>query len=631
MSVTVVALLGLTLAQSPAPDYYTFRSRSLTLPIEYKAGNDKRNIRHVELYASSDKGQTWAAVATVYPNQDKFVYVAPKDGLYWFHIVIVDLQGRKDPQNLTTEPPAMKVLVDTIPPVVTITNARRNGEEACVEWRIDDEFHNDVATRVSFRPAGGRPEEWWEVSLQKLPPGARNGVKFPTGTTGPLLVRVIAKDFAGNTAEAIKEIPAPGVGNQTVANASQSALNSPPPPSSVIPPPESLTPTSDLGTFPPAAPSVGLSGGAVAGTINPGPASPLLITPAAPAVTPPTVASTPQTSPAPTPTVVATAPVAPSVTQPAPLPVFPTVVNPPAPSAVTGSQPVATFDPHAYPPQVANSTPPPAVAGPQALQTFDPRQPVTTAGAGFPMTPTSTTPGGVVNEISRAEIVNSFKFDLNYQVDQRGPSGIKCVDVWVTRDNGQTWALRGKHTGQEGVVKVDLSAAGQPQPEGLYGFRLIPVSGAGISEPAPVSGDVPDLQVEIDVTPPMVQILPPTSDPANPAALVIHWEAADKHLGDQPITLDWSESPTGPWRPIALGGEVVQGPATVPGAARLANSGSYSWQVPPGVPARIHLKVTARDAAGNITEKVTREPMLIDLMKPRARIIGIRGNSVVRP
>ena len=61
-------------------------------------------------------------------------YPAPKDGTYWFHIVIVDRAGKKDPANLTAEPPAMKVLVDTVRPAVEFKSARRTGEEVVVEW-----------------------------------------------------------------------------------------------------------------------------------------------------------------------------------------------------------------------------------------------------------------------------------------------------------------------------------------------------------------------------------------------------------------------------------------------------------------------------------------------------------------
>ena len=59
---------------------------------------------------------------------------------------------------------------------------------------------------------------------------------------------------------------------------------------------------------------------------------------------------------------------------------------------------------------------------------------------------------------------------------------------------------------------------------------------------------------------------------------------------------------------------------------RLPNTGKYAWRVPAGLPAKVYLKVSARDAAGNVSEVVTPEPILIDLMKPRAKITSIGAN-----
>jgi hypothetical protein len=45
--------------------------------------------------------------------------------------------------------------------------------------------------------------------------------------------------------------------------------------------------------------------------------------------------------------------------------------------------------------------------------------------------------------------------------------------------------------------------------------------------------------------------------------------------------------------------------------------------LPPDLPNRVHLKVTARDRAGNVGERVTRDPVMVDLHKPTARVKGI--------
>src|SRR5205085_1540896 len=86
--------------------------------------------------------------------------------------------------------------------------------------------------------------------------------------------------------------------------------------------------------------------------------------------------------------------------------------------------------------------------------------------------------------------------------------------------------------------------------EGLYGFRLVPVSGAGLSEREPTRGDAPDLRVIVDLTPPRIDWYDPTADPNDPGVLVFQWRATDQNFGDTPITLEWAENRAGPWRSV---------------------------------------------------------------------------------
>lgn len=611
MNITVAALLGLTMAQPPGMDYYPLNVRNITLPIEYK--KDRAAIGQIQLFVSSDRGQTWALASSVLPDQEKFVYVAPKDGLYWFHIVIVDRKGGRDPANLTVEPPAMKVLVDTTRPFVSFTNVKRNGEEVVIEWKVEDGYPNEGATKVYFRPVAAGPEEWREVTL---PAGPKNGVRFPTKTTEPVIVKVMVADLAGNSSEGQKEVPGPGSSTQTTVSMSPGGSGAPGP----VPPPPSAsgnsTPTPPVGT----------------GVIPP----PDSLAPVAPgSVTPPPSAPPPPASS-----------VASSVPPPTP-PAMPPAHSPPPPVGSGGGggvtspviSPLATTPP---PPAAGAGTPaaapPGAPAGSPVVPTFDPRNStVSTVPAGglasTPPPPPSTGAAAAPSvELTRAQVINTLRFDLNYQVEHRGPSGISRLDLWVTRDDGRSWVWWSQHNGQESAVKVNLSTATNTRPEGLYGFRIVPVSGAGLSEASPTPGDAPDIRVVVDVTAPDVKVLPPVSDASSPDALVLQWEATDQNFGDDPIALEWSNSPTGPWRPVVEGDGVVQvGAVSGVAARRLPNTGRYPWRVPTGLPPRIYLKVTARDAAGNTTERVTREPLLIDLAKPRAKITGIGASPVVRP
>jgi hypothetical protein len=295
----------------------------------------------------------------------------------------------------------------------------------------------------------------------------------------------------------------------------------------------------------------------------------------------------------------------------------------PAP-APTGPAPAAVFQgtPNpAYTPPVPTALPAPVDHGPvtpAGQMHTPPGNPA--AVAVF----TGTTSTGPTVEVSRVQAINYLRFDLSYQVEQQGPSGVSRVDLWVTRDDGQSWVRWSQHDGRAGSVRVALDAPANTAVEGLYGFRLIPVSGAGLSDREPARGDAPELRVVVDLTPPRIEWYHPTADPNDPGVLVLQWRATDANFAEDPISLEWSEKPTGPWASLAGGsGDVVPANATGgPAVQRLPNTGRYPWRVPTGLPPRVYIRITARDAAGNVQTGVT-GPTLIDLAKPRARINGI--------
>ena len=90
------------------------------------------------------------------------------------------------------------------------------------------------------------------------------------------------------------------------------------------------------------------------------------------------------------------------------------------------------------------------------------------------------------------------------------------------------------------------------------------------------------------------------------------WEASDKNLAVNPVTLEWAAQP-GPdshWTPI--------------GPGELPNTGSYAWQPTPDVPPNVYLR-TVRDTAGNRAVARRSDPVLIDLSIPEVTNIGLGG------
>jgi hypothetical protein len=217
------------------------------------------------------------------------------------------------------------------------------------------------------------------------------------------------------------------------------------------------------------------------------------------------------------------------------------------------------------------------------------------------------------------QIVNKSQVRLEYAVSKLGPSGVGSVEVFVTSDDGQTWERCPAEVAPALPVndlRFGASATGAvlvqlPKDEVIYGFSLVVTSRAGLGKPAPKPGDPPQIRVERDTTPPLVKLNRPQPDPERRDALLLTWEASDRNLAANPITLEWAEDPRGPWQVI--------------GKADLPNTGRFTWQVPSDIKPSVYLRLTARDVAGNSGVYQTAQPELVDLSVPEATITGVGG------
>jgi hypothetical protein len=209
---------------------------------------------------------------------------------------------------------------------------------------------------------------------------------------------------------------------------------------------------------------------------------------------------------------------------------------------------------------------------------------------------------------------------VDYEIESQGPSGISKVEVYLTRDDGRTWMKWQDLTRTEAgrvdslpdkVLPVTLRL---PEPDGLYGFRIVPYSGVQLSTGAPQNGDAPEVRIFADRTAPYVEMFKPEPDAKDPNILVLQWRASDTNLTDQPIRIYWSDSPNGEWKSIVN---------SLDGSC--ANTGRYAWTVPQGLPLKVFLRITAEDKAGNVGEATTPQPLAVDLHKPVGRIRAIAG------
>jgi hypothetical protein len=215
------------------------------------------------------------------------------------------------------------------------------------------------------------------------------------------------------------------------------------------------------------------------------------------------------------------------------------------------------------------------------------------------------------SSLGRQRIINTRRFQLNYKVDDVGPSGIGSVELYITPDNGRQWYRYGEDADRTSPFDVEV-----PQ-DGEYGFAVRVRSGAGLALDPPLPGEPPAIRVTVDQSAPKLELLPVQQGQGTEMnQLVIRWRTSDAHPAEKPISLYYAPTLEGPW-------ELISG--------WRADTGSFTWTVGPGAPTQFYVRVMARDAAGNISQVDTPQPLLVDLTRPTARIVDVEVKPVPSP
>ena len=425
----------------------------------------------------------------------------------------------------------------------------RQGDLVTVSWDLVEANPKTDTLKLEYAESMEGP--WTPVPIKG---GWHGHAEFQDPSA--VVVRMQMRDIADNLGKDVKQAPAANGGPTLTAAA-------PPPFEGAVTPPL----PGPVGPPPPVGPPLPSKGSDHSTEISHFPPPP-----------PPSILPPPDLAPPPLPT--------PTTSGPAPLAIA---------SKSTGNQVVA------YSPASSNAPalPPPPVVPPAAQDAPPPARP----------------------ETPSLMIVNKRQIKLEFDVGKFGPSGLGGVDVYVTTDDGATWQKTPVDAGgafsppsdphssaMRGAVTVSL------QNEGVaYGYYLVVKSKAGLGKPAPHAGDPPQIRVELDATPPEAKLFRPQADPTRRDTLVLVWEATDKNLAANPVTLEWAAQP-GPdaqWTPI--------------GPGELPNTGRYAWQPTPDVPPNVYLRLTVRDTAGNRAVAQTNDPVLIDLSIPEVTNIGLGG------
>jgi hypothetical protein len=537
-------------AGQPEPDY--LKESQFQIPISI-APERRGDIKELLLYLSTDNGQTFSLVARTTPDKTGFPYYAANDGVYWFAIAILDRQNHQEPIDVAQSGSKRCIIVDTRKPDIRVTRAEQRDGVVQVQWDIREEYPDPATFRLEYHTADGPGAQWTPVNVA---PALQGETSFRLAGTGAVQVRILLSDRAGNIGQAVKDIPAAAGPAVVAAQAGPGTA-----PNFVPPPPgaeESPNPSQQVAPSPPGGDYRTLpSPESVAkGTNHPWEES----------------SRTPVTYPI---------PVTPPPQQP---------VQPPQPTQGQSAM-LAQSDSNRYPIQQTSAPGERISSG------------VAYSGTGY---------AGVRGNLPPVEIVNKTQPKLDFQVGKYGPSGLGAVDVWVTTDDGATWALLSPSertvtlptlTDARSSTPVPASVTVDLKKEGIvYGYYIVVKSKAGLGKKPPEPGTAPQVRLEMDITPPSVELYSPGPDGGRTDTLILSWKASDKNLPPNCVTIEWAEQKDGQWKVI--------------GTPDMPNTGRYPWQVPANVPPAVFLRVAVRDTAGNVAVAQTDSPVVVDLSTP---------------
>ncbi|VAX38435.1 hypothetical protein MNBD_PLANCTO02-1246, partial [hydrothermal vent metagenome] len=204
---------------------------------------------------------------------------------------------------------------------------------------------------------------------------------------------------------------------------------------------------------------------------------------------------------------------------------------------------------------------------------------------------------------ANARIVKSRNFTIGYRVDDVGPSGIGKVEFYITQNGGKKWWRYGEDKDRQSPFQAEV-----PQ-DGIYGFTMRVQSGVGLVAPPPQPGEKPDIIIAVDQTAPQVQLLQPQQGTGSSLnKILLRWKVEEAHPMSRSVAISYAATLDGPWEEIVGWSE---------------DTNNYLWSVKAGMPPKVYVRISARDAAGNVTHAETPNPIVVDLSKPRARIVDV--------
>ncbi|MEQ9408422.1 MAG: hypothetical protein RIK87_11875 [Fuerstiella sp.] len=554
-----------------------------------------------------------------------FDFIAPADGRYAFAVRMTDARGELTGSSGPLSP-ELEVIVDTVAPAMTIRLSEAAAGKVSVSWSCENQVAPGSVRLEYAVGADGR----WQPIPEATEPAGQVTVATQPGTS--VSVRGYASDLAGNQGSGTAQLV---LNTRPAHTTGKPALNSQStrPVSTSLNDPARTTPDNNLvlgpnpfaapATNPPAMnrPETNLPTNSQTG-----------LPPSAASSSPPSAGPTGYTNTLQLP-----------AQQPSTAPANSYAANNYAANSYAGNSYAGNSSAGTGTPLLTNhvgqnrtATPSPVVSQtPAVSQTpMTSQTPIVApspAGTQAPpagrtpsiMQPPPNTPTPVITQVpghasatvhsgishpaaASVQKVNSRVFDIAYQVEDVGPSGVSAVELFVSENNGQEWFRYGKDADLKTPFQVDTRG------EGTFGFAVRVYNGLGFSDPAPQPGELPAIVVTVDQTPPTVELTPPQVLIGDQSRILLNWHVADRNPSASPVRLEYSDSPAGPWTPLF---------------DWQADHRGYELPIQIGLPDALYFRLLARDEVGNVATAQTPQAVVIDQRRPRAKLLRVEPAS----
>lgn len=203
--------------------------------------------------------------------------------------------------------------------------------------------------------------------------------------------------------------------------------------------------------------------------------------------------------------------------------------------------------------------------------------------------------------------VSNRMFSLEYAVDDVGPSGVSSVDLFVTENGGKQWFRYGSDADRKSPFQIDTMG------EGTFGFAIRIRNGVGVADIPPQPGEQPEILITVDQTPPAIEMSQPVVRKGRANSVQFTWRIREINPATESVRLEMSATEGGKWMPVF---------------DWQADRGGFEMPIPEGLPPAVHFRLTARDAAGNLTSAQTVRPVVVDMHKPSGRLLRITPGTI---